>query len=80
MVDDVTYEKKLMESGDLYHRTAESVTSLSNELHHALKDHEDPRLREIAETSDDMILRFSRMDEEWIRIRNDQNMKKIWEL
>lgn len=79
VVDDATYEKKLKESSDLYHKTAEGVIELSSRLRQALGDHEDPLLHEIADTSDDMVLRFSNMDEEWLRIRNEYNAKKVWE-
>ena len=80
VIDDVTYEKMLRESGDLYHETAESVIKLSNELKHAIKSHDDPVLNEIADTSDEMVLRFARMDEEWLRIRAaGHEIKNIWE-
>lgn len=79
VIEDVTYEKMLKQSSDLYHKTTESVISLSNELKHALKDHEDPALREIADTSDEMVIRFAKMDEEWLRIREEKDLKKIWE-
>ena len=77
--DDVTYQEKLRESGDIYHKTAENVIRLSNELKHALKDHADPVLREIAETSDDMVLGFAKMDEEWIQLREYKDIPKLWE-
>jgi hypothetical protein len=79
VIDDISYERRLEESGDIYHSTAESVIELSNELKHALKDHEDPVLREIAETSDEMILRFAEMEEEWLKIRNEENIRKLWD-
>ncbi|MBN1432650.1 MAG: response regulator [Methanomicrobiaceae archaeon] len=80
VIEDVTYEKMLRESGDLYHETAESVIKLSNELKNALKGHDDPVLSEIADTSDEMVLRFARMDEEWLRIRAaGHEIKDIWE-
>ncbi|WP_421908968.1 response regulator [Methanolacinia petrolearia] len=80
VIEDVTYEKMLEDSGELYHKTAEGIINLSHELKGILKGHEDPRLNEIADTSDDLVLEFARTDEEWLKIKEMRDLKKIWDL
>lgn len=79
VVDDVTYENMLKESGELYHKTAEGIIDLSNELKHALKANDDPRLDEIADASDDLVLEFTKTDEEWLKVREMENLRKLWD-
>jgi hypothetical protein len=79
LIDDVTYEKMLEESGELYHKTAEGIIELSNELKHALKANDDPRLDEIADASDDLVLDFTKTDEEWLKVREMENLRKLWD-
>ncbi|ADN34961.1 response regulator receiver protein [Methanolacinia petrolearia DSM 11571] len=80
VIEDITYEKMLEDSGELYHKTAEGIINLSHELKGILKGHEDPRLNEIADTSDDLVLEFARTDEEWLKIKEMRDLKKIWDL
>jgi hypothetical protein len=80
VIDDITYEKMLEKSGELYHRTAEGIINLSHELKDILRAHEDPRLNEIVETSADLVLEFTRTDEEWLKIKEMRDLKKIWDL
>lgn len=79
VIEDITYEKMLKDSGDLYHKTAEGIIKLSNELKHVLKGFDDPRLNEISDISDELVLRFTQLDEEWINLREGENLKKAWE-
>lgn len=79
VIEDITYETMLKESGDLYHKTAEDIIKLSKELKQILKGFEDPRLNEIVDISDELVLRFTKLDEEWFNLREGKMPKNAWE-